>query len=107
MVPRQRLTKGSATSATKVSSRRMPPALCTHLPKESPRVETKTIVPTSAQLKSVINHLLPAIQLPPSNTYERFVTTVSPIPDITRMAKTQRFQATMKPTNSPRESLAH
>src|SRR2546421_8857909 len=93
-VPRASATKGSAMSAKNVKDRRTPPALCTHLPKLSPRVESATIAPTSAQLKSVTNQPLSAIQRTPK-AYERFVTTSSPMPDITRMAKTQRFHATM------------
>ena len=64
-VPRASAMKGSAMSTRNVSDSRTPPALCTHLPKLRPRVESATITPTSAQLKSVTNHLLSAIQRPP------------------------------------------
>src|SRR5262245_58493223 len=108
ILPKARLTTGSRIRARNVSDSSTPPALCTHFPTPRPRVETATSVPTSAQLKAVTNHLFSAIQRAPGpSAYDRFVTTVSPIPDITRMANTHRFHATMKPMNSLKPSLAH
>src|SRR5215510_6769575 len=62
-LPRTMLTSGRATSARNVSKRRTPPALCIHLPKPSPSIETATIVPTRPQLKSVMKSLLSAHKL--------------------------------------------
>src|SRR5262245_53588744 len=108
VLPKARLTTGNRIRARNVSDSSTPPALCTHLPTESPRLETATSTATSAQLKAVVNHLLSAIQRAPGpSAYDRLVTTVSPIPDITRMANTHRSQATMKPMNSLKPSLAH
>src|SRR5262245_42325496 len=108
ILPKAKLTTGSRIRATKVIDNSTPPALCTHFATPNPRVETATSVPTSAQLKTVMNHLLSAIQRAPGpSAYDRFVTTVSPIPDITRTANTHRSHATMKPMNSLKPSLAH
>src|SRR5262249_11734787 len=108
ILPKARLTTGSRSRARNVSDSSTPPALCTHFPTASPRVETATSVPTIAQLKAVTNHLFSAIQRAPGpSAYDRFVTTVRPIPDITRMANTHRSHATMNPMNSLKPSLAH
>ena len=60
--PCARLSQGSATMARKVRSMRAPPALCTHLPRLSPRMVTRMRLAKRIPFNAETKRRLPGIQ---------------------------------------------